>query len=147
MAPEERMADLVNVTTRLINVLERENEMLRERRHGELPELLEEKETIGRVYQARISGLHDNPDQLRELAELEREELRELATEVENLIQENGRMLQAAMYASNRIMELVANSVRESSNSSGIYSERGSTTLPVRKGTKQGGAISFDQTL
>ena len=75
MDVSKRMADLVNVTTRLIAVLERENEILTERRHSELSIILDEKETIARVYQARIMGLEENPELLDNASDEERQVL------------------------------------------------------------------------
>lgn len=147
MEPEKRMADLISVTSRLVDVLERENAILKERRHNDLAELLDEKETIGRVYQARIMGLQEDPEQLKDVDEAERLKLKELACSVDTLVFENARMLEAAMYASKRIVEMVAEAVRDSTNTSGTYSQRGSTQMPVGKSEVRSGAISLDQTL
>lgn len=147
MNPEKRMADLISVTSRLVDVLERENAILVERRHNDLADLLDEKETIGRVYQARIMGLQEDPEQLKDVDENERMKLKELAQTVDKLVAENARMLEAAMYASKRIVEMVADAVRDSTNSAGTYSQRGSTQMPVGKSEVRSSAISLDQTL
>ncbi len=147
MDPEKRMADLISVTSRLVDVLERENAILKERRHNDLAELLDEKETIGRVYQARIMGLQEDPEQLKDVDEAERLKLKDLAHSVDTLVFENARMLEAAMYASKRIVEMVAEVVRDSTNTSGTYSQRGSTQMPVSKSEVRSSAISLDQTL
>lgn len=147
MDPEKRMADLISVTGRLVDVLERENAILRERRHNDLADILDEKETIGRVYQARIMGLKEDPEQLKDVDETERLKLKDLAISVDKLVAENARMLQAAMYASKRIVEMVAEAVRETTNSSGVYSQKGSTQIPLNKSESRSGAISLDQTL
>lgn len=147
MEPEKRMADLISVTGRLVDVLERENAILVERRHNDLADLLDEKETIGRVYQARIMGLQEDPEQLRDVDESERLKLKELAIKVDKLVAENARMLQAAMYASKRIVEMVAEAVRDTTNTAGTYSQKGSTQIPVAKSEVRSGAISLDQTL
>lgn len=147
MDADKRMADLVSVTGRLIDVLERENELLRERRHNELHLLLDEKETIGRVYQARIMGLQENPEQLKACSDTDRAALKELAIEVDGLVAENARMLQAAMLASKRVVDMVAEAIRDTSNRAGTYSKKGATKTPVSKRGLQSGAISLDQTL
>jgi len=147
MDSEKRMADLISVTSRLVDVLERENAILIDRRHNDLAGLLDEKETIGRVYQARIMGLQEDPEQLNGVDEAERLKLKELALSVDTLVVENARMLEAAMYASKRIVEMVAEAVRDSTNTSGTYSQRGSTQMPVGKSEVRSGAISLDQTL
>lgn len=147
MDADKRMADLINVTKRLINVLEREHELLSERRHSELSVLLDEKETIGRVYQARVMGLQENPEQFEGVADDARAELKELALKVDDLIRRNARMLEAAMFASKRIVDLVAEALRDTANAAGTYSKGGSTQLPQNKQNARGSAISLDQTL
>lgn len=146
MDAQKRMDDLVAITTRLIDVLEREKEILVERRHADLNGLLDEKETIARVYQARVMGLQEHPDQFEGLEPEDRDELRTLAQQADTLIRENARMLEAAMYASKRVVDLVAEAVTEASNPTGAYSKRGSTDMPGPRGTRAS-AISLDQTL
>lgn len=121
----KRMTDLVNVTTRLIDVLERENVMLRERRHSDLNLILDEKETIARVYQARIMGLEENPDVLDDASDEDRDQLRELAHRVDTLMAQNARMLEVAMTVSKRIVDLVAEAVKEAAPKTGAYSAKG----------------------
>ena len=147
MDADKRMADLINVTKRLIDVLEREHELLSDRRHSELSVLLDEKETIGRVYQARVMGLQENPEQLKGADETARSELKELAVQVDDLMRRNARMLEAAMFASKRIVDLVAEALRDTANAAGTYSKGGSTQMPQNKQAANGGAISLDQTL
>lgn len=141
----KRMADLVNVTTRLIDVLERENEILRERRHGELNLILDEKETIARVYQARIMGLEENPDVLDNASDEDREHLRELAHRVDSLMAQNARMLEVAMTVSKRIVDLVAEAVKKAQPSSGAYSAKGNTVGATQKGGSM--SLSLNETL
>ncbi len=141
----KRMTDLVNVTTRLIDVLERENELLRERRYNELNLILDEKETIARVYQARIMGLEENPDVLNDATEEDRGHLRELAQKVDTLMAQNARMLEVAMVVSKRIVDLVAEAVKDAQPTSGAYSKKGSTVGAAQKGGSM--SLSLNETL
>ena len=56
-------------------------------------------------------------------------------------------MLEAAMFASKRIVDLVAEALRDTANAAGTYSKGGSTQMPQNKQAAHGGAISLDQTL
>ncbi len=145
MDAEKRMADLINVTKRLINVLERENEMLRERKHSELTMILDEKETIARVYQARVMGLEENPEMLAGVPDEDREMLRELAQKIDTLMAENGRMLKVAITVSKRVVDLVAEAVAEASQKSGVYSGKGSTVSAPNQGGSM--SLSLNKTL
>ncbi len=147
MDAEKRMTDLINVTSRLIDVLEREQELLKERRHSELSALIDEKETIGRVYQARVMGLQKDPEQLADAPEDMRDELRELALRVDRLVYENARMIDSAMKASKRIVELVADALKENANKAGTYSNKGASHAPRAAAGARSSTISLDQTL
>ena len=145
MDTTKRMADLVNVTTRLINVLERENEILLERRHSELSLILDEKETIARVYQARIMGLEENPELLDGASDEEKATLFELAKQADRLLNENARMLEVAIAVSRRVVDLVAEAVAEAAPKSGAYSAKGRTAAPPTKGGNM--SLSLNETL
>ena len=147
MDPEKRMADLLNVTTRLIDVLEREQEVLRDRRHSDLAQLIDEKETIGRVYQARVLGLQQDPEQLKGASEGARDQLRELALRVDRLVYENAHMLEAAMRVSRRVVELVAEALKENENPAGTYSDKGDKDVQRPALSARRSTISLDQTL
>ncbi len=147
MDVEKRMADLLNVTNRLVDVLEREQEILKDRRHSDLALLVDEKETIGRVYQARILGLQQDPDQLNGASDETREELRELALRVDRLVYENAHMLEAAMKVSQRVVELVAEALKDNENPAGTYSDKGNTDVQRAALRARRSTISLDQTL
>lgn len=146
MDVEKRLTDLIAITTRLVDVLEREQTILVERRHADLHGLLDEKETIARVYQARVMGLKEDPLPPESEDHPDRDRLRELAKHADALIRDNALMLEAAMYASKRVVDLVAEAVKETSNPTGAYSKKG-TTQVVGTRNVRGNAISFDQTL
>lgn len=144
MEIEKRITDIVSVTTRLIDVLERENEILHERRHNELHLILDEKETIARVYQARIMGLEENPDYLAGVSEEDREHLMELGKKADALMTENARMLEVAITVSRRVADLVAEAVAEAAPKSGAYSAKGAVGMPQKSSNV---SISLNETL
>jgi len=145
MDVSKRMADLVNVTTRLIAVLERENEILNERRHSELSIILDEKETIARVYQARIMGLEENPELLDGASDEERQTLAELASKADTLMAKNAQMLEIAISVSRRVVDLVAEAVAEAAPKAGVYSAKGNTVQARNDSGNM--TLSFNETL
>lgn len=146
MDAQKRLDDLIAITTRLIDVLERENAILKDRRHADLTGLLDEKETIARVYQARVMGLQEHPLDPESENHPDRDRVRELARRADELIRENALMLEAAMYASKRVVDLVAEAVKETSNPTGAYSKKGTTAVTGIRNVR-GNAVSLDQTL
>ena len=147
MDPEKRMTDLLNVTARLIDVLEREQEILKDRRHSDLALLVDEKETIGRVYQARVMGLQQDPDQLNGASDKARSQLKDMAFRVDRLMYENAHMLEAAMKVSQRVVELVAEALKDNQNPAGTYSDKGNTDVQKAALSARHSTISLDQTL
>jgi len=77
-----RVNDLIAITARLAGVLERENDALRNHRNKELNEILDEKVTLGRVYESRMMGLSENADGLNQVDPELRERLRPLYDEI-----------------------------------------------------------------
>lgn len=145
MDTNKRITDLVSVTTRLINVLERENDILINRRHSELRLILDEKETIARVYQARIMGLQENPGILDGADDEDRAKLFELATTADKLMVQNTRLLEVAITVSRRVVDLVAEAVAEAAPKSGAYSAKGRTaSAPIKGGNM---SLSLNETL
>ncbi len=61
MDPTNRVNDLIVLTNRLADLLARENEALGNRKYSEINEILDEKVTLGRIYESRIMGLTDDP--------------------------------------------------------------------------------------
>lgn len=145
MEAEKRIGDLISITTRLIDVLERENAMLRDRKYGDLSKILDEKATIARVYEARVLGFGENRGALDEVSTEMREQFVELAHKVDALMAENTTMLQVAVVASRRVVDLIAEAVKETAPSAGTYSNRGrKAQAPLTGGSM---SISVNETL
>ena len=145
MDAEKRLNDLIAITTRLINVLERENEMLREHRHSDIHSILHEKATIGRVYESRVIGLSENPGALAEGPPVLREQLAELAHKVDRLMADNSVMLKISVDVSRRVVNLIAEAVKETAPTAGTYSARGKKTEAAPAGGNM--SLSLNETL
>ena len=85
MDPTNRINDLIVISNRLVDVLERENEALTERRYSEINEILDEKVTLGRVYESRIMGLSDDDTDLNQADGELRNQLLDLGKKVNTL--------------------------------------------------------------
>lgn len=145
MDATKRVDDLIMITGRLADLLEKENGLLRDRRHSELGVILDEKETLARVYESRILGLTENEISLDEVDEELREELRDVGRHVDELMEENARLLQVAIIASQRVVELVQDAVRELRPEAGTYRANGVRGPQENKARNV--SLSLDQTL
>ncbi|MEK9753049.1 MAG: hypothetical protein VW338_07550 [Rhodospirillaceae bacterium] len=147
MDANNRLNDLITVTGRLVELLKRENEALRAHKSSVVHELLDEKTALSRVYENRFKSLAEHPELLAETDQGLRDQLAELAGEVEGLMAENAKLLRAAIEANRRVVELIADAVRNQQPSAGTYS---ADAVTARDGANASGrrvALSLDQTL
>jgi len=147
MDANNRLNDLITVTGRLVELLERENEALKTHKSAVVHELLDEKTALSRVYETRFKSLAEKPELLAETDESLRAQLADLAGKVEDLMDENGRLLKAAIEANRRVVDLIAEAVRNQQPSAGTY---GSDAVTSTDGSTAGGrrvSLSLDQTL
>jgi len=147
MDPTNRVNDLIVITTRLADLLERENQLLRDKKSHDLNEILDEKVTLGRVYESRIMGLTENPEALNEVKIDLRESLRSIGEKVNGLIEENSQLLKIAIEANHRVVNLIAEAVRNSAPSTGTYSSAGIAGIMDNHGNPRNVAMSIDHTL
>ena len=114
MDPTNRINDLIVISNRLVDVLERENEALSNRKYSEINDILDEKVTLGRVYESRIMGLSDEETNLNEVDGELRDQLRELGTKVNTLIENNSVLLKIGIEANRRVVNMIAEAVKAS---------------------------------
>jgi len=107
--------------------------------------ILDEKETIARVYQARIMGLEENPELLDNASDEERQVLVDLANKADTLMAKNAQMLEIAISVSRRVVDLVAEAVAEAAPKAGVYSAKGNTVKPRNDSGNM--TLSFNETL
>ena len=147
MDPTKRVNDLIVITGRLADLLERENVALREKQNKELNEILDEKVTLGRVYESRIMGLTEDPEALDSVDKELLERLRGIGEKVNGLMEDNAKMLKIAIEANRRVVNLIAEAVKASVPSAGTYSPTGGTGTHDQRGAPKNVALSIDHTL
>ena len=147
MGPDQQIEDFVTITRQLVNVLKKENEVLKTQQYSKLKELLEDKATISRVYETKYQTLEKEPDFFRDIGATSREKLTKLGEEVNDLIEENGLLLKISIEANSKVVNLIAEAVRETSQETETYGSSGSNTLSGLRAESKSIAISLDQTL
>ncbi|MEK9723484.1 MAG: hypothetical protein VW405_08370 [Rhodospirillaceae bacterium] len=147
MDPNNRLNDLIVITGRLAELLQRENAALRSHRAQEVRDLLDEKATLSRVYETRYKGIAEHPEII-EGADLDvRDRLRIAGEKVQVLMEENARLLKIAISANKRVVELIAEAVREQQPSAGVYGASGRASTAGSTAASQRLAYSLDQNL
>jgi len=147
MNPTDRVNEIMVITERLAALLERENDALKNRRNEELTTLLDEKATLGRVYETRVQPMKDHPEFLEAVAPDLREKLKKMGLKIAKLMEENARLLKIAIEANRRVIDMIAEAVKESAPSAGVYSSAGKTDQPGQQGAAHSPAFSLNQTL
>ena len=147
MDPTKRVNDLILITGRLAELLERENEALQNKRHSEFNEILDEKVTLGRVYESRIMGLTKDSEGLDNVDADLLDRLRSLGGKVHGLMEENAQYLKVAIEANRRVVDLIAEAVKENSPNAGTYSQKGMLGGTTKGDAAQIAPFSLDQSL
>jgi len=146
MEPTNRINDLIVISNRLVDVLQRENEALSNRNYSEINEILEEKVTLGRVFESRIMGLSDDQTDLNQVNEELRDQLRVLGKKVDTMINSNSELLKIGIEANRRVVNMIAEAVKASVPSAGTYATNGANAV-VQPGASRNVAISIDHSL
>ena len=146
MDPTNRINDLIVISKRLVDVLEREKEALNNRNYFEINEILDEKVTLGRVYESRIMGLSDEETDLNQVDRELRDQLQDIGNKVNTLIESNSTLLKIGIEANRRVVNMIAEAVKASVPNAGTYAANGSNAV-AEQVTKKNVAISIDHTL
>lgn len=147
MKPTDNINDLIDIASRLIDLLQRENAALREHRHQDFEGALDEKTALSRAYEARVKGLKEISKDLREVDQDLRERLRGLGEKMKELIQENARRLKAAMEVNQRVMGVIADAAKSAKPGPGTYSAKGAAKDKGKDKANKNIAVSIDQSL
>ncbi len=125
MQQEERVNDLIFICERMIEILTKENDALRNNDGNQVKDRVEEKTQLSLFYERHMKTLQRNPDQLKEVDKDTLTTLRELGEEMNELLDENGRLLKVAMESNRRFMKRVAEAAQVHSPHSGTYANNG----------------------
>jgi len=147
MDANHRLNDLIVITGRLAELLRRENDALKNRRSQEVRDLLDEKATLSRVYETRFKGVLEMPDVLEQADRDIRERLMASGDKVKSLMDENARLLKTAIDANRRVVDLIADAVREQQPSAGVYGANATKSTDGANAAGQRLAFSLDQNL
>ena len=147
MSSESKVNDIMLIIERLSDVLERENAALKDRKIEDFHALLDDKVTLSRVYETRMHYYNENPEELTNIAPELSDKLRTKGANISKLLQENAAMLNVAIEANRKVVDMIAAAVKSATPGPGTYGANGVTDIPDHKSQVRGMALSFDQTL
>lgn len=134
------LQDLILITSRLTELMARENEILRSMRPGDICELQKDKAELAQSYERRMRLVREDPTILAEAGSAMREKLLALTARFEAALNENERTLRAVRSVSERVMKIIVAAATEqkgapSYSSAGLMSAgptaAGRRTVPV----------------
>ena len=144
MDAEGWATDLIAITGRLVELMNREIEMLRAMRPRDIEALQEEKAALARLYEQQVAALRDDPRRLAVLEPVLQKELRAATDDYDTAIRRNAQALRAARDANEALLKAIvdaANATRQDG-----YSETGGKARPARGGQAPT-SLAVDRTL
>ncbi|MBF0373679.1 MAG: hypothetical protein HQL38_07605 [Alphaproteobacteria bacterium] len=119
---------LLEAMSMLAEVMQDENDALRDQDFEAVKDLVDAKSTLARHYEHHVQALAGNPALLEELLPEHREELAEATRELDELSAENHKLLSVKIEAANRVIKIVADAVKQHDQQKGgapRYTKRG----------------------
>ena len=150
MVTSHKINDLIFIAGRLAGLLETENRALLKHRVADVKPLLEEKTKLCRAYESRVLALNklsETPDQFKSVDRDLIERLHGMGEKIQSLIGENSRLLKVSIEANKRVLDAVAEAIKESGNAAGIYTARGAVEPGNTKAAAQTTPISVNRSL
>lgn len=133
MTKTTRVSDLLAITSQLIGCMERELEMLRSLKPGELKQLQLDKVALADAYQAFTLALREPGEDLAAVNQALRDELTEATERFQGAVQDNLRALKAMRDVNERVMRAVVQALEEKRGAITGYNSKGSVTKTRRQ--------------
>ncbi len=147
MKHEDRIGGLIRVASRLIDVMRREIEMLRDMRPRGIEDLQYNKNDLADAYAQQVRSLADEPEALAAVAPALRQEFAEVASEFNKVLAENESALHATRFAHERLLKAVIEAVDEQRNSFNVYSASGAPARQTRGRRAASAPMTLDKRL
>lgn len=142
MTDQSKIEALIRVASRLISVLDREVQFLKEMKSAEVATLQSEKMQLVVAYEEHVRSLAATPDSLKNVAPAIQDEFADIAERFDAAMTENRRALSAAHEAQDRFMKAIVKAAEEKRASFQAYSPAG-TLSAVENGKGSAGPLSL----
>lgn len=117
--------DIVWACTNLCELLEFENEALKQHDSRTVRELAENKAALARIYENAIAPLAADPHLADSLEPEQKEELTALGVRLKDLVEENARRLRAEIEATQALMDAMVSAVKSNATNTVSYGPAG----------------------
>lgn len=102
---------LTQVTSRLVDVVVLENEVLRTRRPRELAQYQEEKQRLAGAYEHHMAALRANPGLMKQASQPEIDALKQATRAFREALAEHRRLVQSAKSVTERMIQAISDEV------------------------------------
>ncbi len=147
MSATSRIDDLIQVTSRLIAVLDREVELLRTMPSNGIEALQEEKSALTAAYESQARSLSGHPELLEALQPVLRAELERVTARFQSAVSVNEAALRAARETTQRVLQAIADELDKNRRDSAGYSAQGYAASSSRRTSGQPLSIALDKRL
>ena len=147
MSTTSRIDDLIQITSRLIVVLEREVELLRATPSTGLEALQEEKSALTAAYESQARSLAGHPELLEALQPVLRAELERVSSRFQSAVSNNEMALRAARETTQRVLQAIADELGRNRRDRAGYSATGYGSTDTFGGGGQPISIALDERL
>jgi len=145
MTHSSRIADLVQITNRLSDLLERESAILGARKLGEMETVREEKYTLSAAYESHVRALRSQPEILASATPDMRTRLKAAFDRFEKSLARNEYGLRAAKEASDRVLRAIADEVGRQHRDNLAYSANGNANATRMPGSRPAVSVAVDE--
>ncbi len=147
MSTQSQVNDLLQVTSRLIAVLEREVKLLRAVPSTEFEELQAEKSALTTAYESQARSLSGHPELLEALQPVLRAELKRVTGRFQSAVAANEVALRAARETTQRVLQAIADELDKNRCDKAGYSAQGCAPSSSRRTSGPPLSITLDQRL
>lgn len=128
-ASQTLLDDLMVISSRLTDLMSRENEILRSMRPGDIKDLQQDKADLAQRYEQHMLAVQTDPAILASASPAMRAKLREHSARFDAVLVENERRLRSLRSISERLMKTIVDAVTEQQrapaySSAGVMNER-----------------------
>ncbi len=145
MNESNRIADLVQITNRLSDLLERESEYLRARKLAEMESVRDSKFALSAAYETHVRALRSQPEMLTAVTPELRAQLKAAFDRFEKILGENERGLRAAKETSDRVLQAIAEEVDRQHRDNLAYSANGYASGSSMPGSRSPVSVAVDK--
>lgn len=147
MSKEDQISELLQTTSRLTALMEREAGMLRAMKPGDIQSLHEDKLALSAAYGSQVKALKENPDVLRTLPAGLRADFKAKIGEFQAALTANHLGLLTTRAATESALRAIADEVQAKTEKHAGYSANGATSSPYETGRTSALAFAYDQRL